>query len=139
MNISARNKIHGKIELIESGKVNTQVYIKLKSGYIIVSVITNSAVNELELKIEDEVSAIFKSSSVLLSTDNSLSISARNKFKGIIDSIDSGEINSEVIVDIGNNDKLVAVITNGSVNSLELKEGKEVSLIIKSSDIMIGK
>jgi len=139
MNISARNKIHGKIELIESGKVNAQVYVKLKSGSTIVSVITNSAVNELELKIDDEVSAIFKSSSVLLSTDNALSISARNKFKGVIDSIDVGEVNSEVVVDIGNNDKLVSVITSGSINSLKLKKSTEVSLIIKSSDVMIGK
>lgn len=139
MNISARNKIHGKIELIESGKVNAQVYVKLKSGYTIVSVITNSAVKELELKIDDEVSAIFKSSSVILSTDNALSISARNKFRGKIDSIYTGEVSSEVVVDIGNDDKLVSVITSSSVNFLELKEGTDVSLIIKSSDIMIGK
>lgn len=139
MNISARNNIHGNVELVEKGKVNSQVYIKLKSGYTIVSVITNSAVNELELKEGDDVSAIFKSSSVMLSTDNALSISARNKFKGTIDSIDAGEVNSEVVVDIGSEDKLVAVITSGSVETLELKEGKEVSLIIKSSDIMVGK
>jgi len=139
MNISARNKIHGKVELIEGGKVNSQVYIKLKSGYTIVSVITNSAKKDLDLKVDDDVSAIFKSSSVILSTDNALSISARNKFKGKIDSIHKGEINSEVVVDIGNNDKLVAVITSGSVETLELEEGREVSLIIKSSDIMVGK
>ena len=139
MNISARNKIHGKIELIESGKVNAQVYVKLKSGYTIVSVITNSAVKELELKLGDEVSAIFKSSSVILSTDNALSISARNKFKGIIDAVSFGEVNSEVVVDIGNDDKLVAVITSSSVDALDLKKDKEVSLIIKSSDVMIGK
>jgi len=139
MNISARNKIHGQVEFIESGKVNAQVYVKLKSGYTIVSVITNSAVKELELKIGDDVSAIFKSSSVILSTDSALSISARNKFKGKIDSIGEGEVNSEVVVDIGNNDKLVAVITSSSVSSLDLKIGMEVSLIIKSSDIMIGK
>jgi molybdate transport system regulatory protein len=139
MNISARNNIHGRVELIELGKVNAQVYIKLKSGYTIVSVITNSAVNELDLKIGDDVSAIFKSSSVLLSTDNALAISARNKFKGKIDHIGAGEVNSEVVVDIGSDDKLVAVITSSSVDTLGLKEGKEVSLIVKSSDVMIGK
>ncbi|MBN2781912.1 MAG: TOBE domain-containing protein [Campylobacterales bacterium] len=139
MNISARNQIHGKVELIESGKVNAQVYIKLKSGYTIVSVITNSAVKELELDVGDDVSAIFKSSSVMLSTDNAISISARNKFRGTIDSIQVGEVSSEVVVGIGNNDKLVAVITSGSLDRLGLKEGKEVSLIIKSSDVMVGK
>ena len=139
MNISARNKIHGVVELIESGKVNAQVYVKLKSGYTIVSVITNSAVKELELAIGDDVSAIFKSSCVLLTTDSALAISARNKFRGVIDSIANGEVSSEVVVDMGNGDKLVAVVTAGSVKSLELKEGREVGLIVKSSDIMIGK
>lgn len=139
MNISARNQIHGKVELIESGKVSAVVYIKLKSGYTIAFVITNSAVKELELKVGDDVSAIFKSSSVLLSTDKEVCISARNKFRGVICEIYTGEVSSEVVVDIGNDDKLVSVITTSSVNTLGLEKGKEVTLIIKSSDVMVGK
>ena len=61
MQISARNQISGIVELITNGTVNAEVYIKLKSGHTIVSVITNTAVNNLDLNLGDEVVAIFKS------------------------------------------------------------------------------
>ena len=139
MQISARNQISGAVELISKGTVNAEVYIKLKSGYTIISVITNTAVNNLDLKLGDEVVAIFKSSTVLLSTDISLNISARNKFEAIVDSINKGEINSEVVLDIGNGDKIASIITTSSLENLDLKKGTQASAIIKSSDIMIGK
>lgn len=139
MQISARNQIAGIVELISNGTVNAEVYIKLKSGYTMISVITNTAVNNLDLKLGDEVVAIFKSSTVLITTDISLNISARNKFQGTVDSINQGEINSELIIDIGNGDKIASVITTNSIDRLTIKEGAQVSAIIKASDVMIGK
>ncbi len=59
MQISARNQLEGKVDLIQQGKVNSEVYIKLKSGYTMVSVITNDAVNDLKLKSGDSVIAFF--------------------------------------------------------------------------------
>lgn len=139
MQISARNQIQGVVEHIEHGKVNSSIYLKLKSGYTLVSVITNSATENLNIKENDEVVAIFKSSGVLVTTDLSLNISARNKFQGVISEINLGDINSEIIIDIGNGDKIASVITKNATGSLDLKVGDNVSAIIKSSDVMIGK
>lgn len=139
MQISARNQIQGIVEHIEKGKVNSSVYVKLKSGYTLVSVITNGAVENLNLKEKDEVVAICKSSAILLTTDISLNISARNKFQGKITQINIGEINSEILVDIGSGDKIASVITKNATGSLDLKVGDSVVAIIKSSDVMIGK
>jgi len=139
MQISARNQIRGVVELIQEGKVNAEVYVKLRSGYTLVSTVTKTAVHNLDLKIDDEVTAFFKSSTVLITTDLTLNISARNKFQGKIESIHQGEINSEVIIDIGNQDRVASVVTSNSINSLKLKVGESVSAIIKASDIMIGK
>jgi len=104
-----------------------------------VSVITNGAIDNLELDIGDDVVAIIKSSSVLVSTDINLSISARNKFQGVITDIILGDINSEILIDIGNGDKIATVITKNSTENLDLKVGDSVLAIIKSSDVMIGK
>lgn len=138
MQISARNQIRGIVEHIERGKINSSVFAKLKSGYSLLSVITNDAVESLNLNNGDEIVAIFKSSSVLVTTDLTLNISARNKFQGKVERINMGEINGELILDIGG-DKIAAVITAAAVKSLNLKEGDSVSAIIKSSDVMIGK
>lgn len=139
MQISARNQITGIVEAIEMGTVNAEVHIKLKSNNILVSIITNTAVQNLDLKVGDEVVAIIKSSNVFISTDENLQLSARNKFQGIVDSINQGGINSEIVIDIGNGDKIVAIITTSSVNSLNIKEKSKVGAIIKASDVMIGR
>lgn len=139
MQISARNQIQGVVEYIETGKVNSSVYIKLKSGYSLVSVITNGAVDNLHLQIDDEVVAIFKSSSVLLTTDITLNISARNKFQGVIKEIHLGEINSEVLIDTGNSEMIASVVTSNALRDLGLKVGDSVSAIIKASDVILGK
>jgi molybdate transport system regulatory protein len=138
MQISARNQIQGVVELIHKGAVNAEIYIKLKSGYTLVSTITKNAIINLDLKEKDEVTAFFKSNNVVLTTDITLSISARNKLQGTIVSVNEGEVNSEVVIDIGG-DKVASVITSTSIKSLRLKEGTTVNALIKASDVMIGK
>lgn len=138
MQISARNQISGVVELIEIGTVNATVYIKLKSGYTMVSVITVGAVENLNLEIGDEVIVIIKSSAVLITTDISLSISARNKLNGVVENIHLGEVNSEVIINIGG-DLIASVITKNAVGELDVKIGDKVTAVIKSNDVMIGK
>ncbi|QOP40733.1 TOBE domain-containing protein [Sulfurimonas marina] len=139
MKISARNQLSGIVEYLEEGTVNTSVYIKLQSGYTLVSVITNTAVEDLNLQLGDEVLAFFKSSSALITTDVTLNISARNKFQGKIEEIKEGRVTAEIDIAIGNTDKIASVITKVSTNSLGLKIGDNVSAIIKASDIMIAK
>ncbi len=139
MQISARNQIQGTVESLEYSEVNAQVHIKLKSGNTLVSNITKNAALDLEINEGDEITAFFKSSNVLISTNSSLVLSARNKFEGKVTNITKDKINSELVIDIGNADSLVSIITTNAINSLELKEGMTVNAIIKSSDIMIGR
>lgn len=139
MQISARNQIIGTIEKISLGAVNAEIQMKLKSGKSIVSIITNSSVENLGLAINDEVVAVIKSSNVLLSTQTNLKLSARNSLNGNIEEIIIGSVNAEVVVNIGNEDKIVAIVTINSIENMGLKVGASVDVIIKASDIMIGK
>ena len=120
MQISARNQIRGVVSSLIFSEVSAQVEVKLKSGNYLVSNITKTAVQDLNIKKGDEVTAFFKSSNVLISTDLNMAISARNKFEGKISSIREDLVNSELVVDIGNADSIVAVITTNSIKKLEL-------------------
>ena len=140
MQISARNQIIGTIEKISLGAVNSEIQMKLKSGKSIVSIITNSSVENLGLAINDEVVAVIKSNNVLLSTtQNDSKINEINNLKGNIEEINIGSVNAEVVVNIGNEDKIVAIVTINSIENMGLKVGASVDVIIKASDIMIGK
>ncbi len=65
--------------------------------------------------------------------------SARNELKGTITEIKSGKINSEVILSIGGDATLTAVITNDSVEDMALKIGDSIYAIIKAPFVMVAK
>ena len=67
-----------------------------------------------------------------------MKLSARNILKGKVIKIITGAVNSEVTLELPGGTQLVSIITNSSVASLELKEGKEAYAIIKASNIMVG-
>ena len=66
-----------------------------------------------------------------------MQISARNQLKGTVRSVKLGTIMSEVTVDVGGQE-IVAAITRGSAEALGLREGSEVTVIIKATEVMIA-
>jgi len=66
-----------------------------------------------------------------------MKISARNQIKGRIKTVRTGTIMAEVEVAIEAAD-LTALITRGSVEKLSLHEGDDVTIIIKSTEVMVG-
>jgi molybdopterin-binding protein len=67
-----------------------------------------------------------------------MKISARNILKGKIVRVVHGAVNSEVTIVLPGGTQLVSIITNTSVDTLGLTEGKEAYAIIKASSVMIG-
>ena len=65
-------------------------------------------------------------------------ISARNILKGKIKKITHGAVNSEITIELLGGIEIVSIITKSSAERLGLKNGKEVSAIIKASSVMIG-
>jgi molybdate transport system regulatory protein len=68
-----------------------------------------------------------------------MKISARNVLPGTVASVAQGAVNAEILLTLRGGETVAAVITNESVDSLELQQGKSVFAIIKASDVMIGK
>lgn len=69
MKISARNVFEGKIEGIEVGAIMSSVKIKVESPEIITAIITKESIEKLNLKEGDTVSAIIKSTEVMVGKD----------------------------------------------------------------------
>ena len=139
MQISARNQLMGKVAFFRHTNVSAEVGIDLKSGVNLVSSITNSALEELCIEVGDEVVAIFKAPSVLIAKAEAMATSARNRLDGKIVDIKEGEVNSQVVIDIGGGDVVVSTITTDSVKNLGLQIGLCVSGLIKASSILVGK
>lgn len=68
-----------------------------------------------------------------------MTISARNRVSGKVVSLTLGNVMAEVIVEAANGHRIVAAITRRSVYEMGIKEGDEVTAVIKSTDVMIEK
>jgi molybdopterin-binding protein len=67
-----------------------------------------------------------------------MELSTRNQLQGTVKSIRTGTIMAEVVVDVGGQE-VVSAITRGSVEKLQLAEGDAVTVLIKSTEVMLGK
>jgi molybdopterin-binding protein len=67
-----------------------------------------------------------------------MQISARNQLKGRVKEVVLGTVMAEVVVDVGGQE-VVAAITRRSAEALGLKVGDTVTVLIKATEVMIGK
>jgi molybdate transport system regulatory protein len=98
--------------------------------------------SSLERTYENAFSAFSK---VELDTDRFFKIvkglcmktSARNQIAGVVKRVVKGIVNTEVIIDVGYDLDIVAVITNYSTDELSLSEGTEVIILVKASALIL--
>lgn len=68
-----------------------------------------------------------------------MKISARNQIAGTIIEIRPGAVNGTVKVDIGGGNVVTSSITEEAIADLQLAIGDRVTVIVKASDVLIGK
>jgi molybdopterin-binding protein len=66
-----------------------------------------------------------------------MKLSARNQLKGTVTSVNKGEAIANVVLDVDGS-RLVASITVEAADELGLREGAQVTAIVKASDVMIA-
>ena len=62
--------------------------------------------------------------------------STRNRLPGTITEVVKGEAAAKVTLQVGDN-HMVALITRESADELDLEPGKEVTALIKATDVMV--
>jgi molybdate transport system regulatory protein len=66
-----------------------------------------------------------------------MKVSARNRLEGTVSAVHPGPVNTEVVLDLGGNDRLVAVVTSESAKTLGLAVGKRAMGIVKAPSVTI--
>ncbi len=66
-----------------------------------------------------------------------MKLSARNQLPGVVRAVTLGSVMAEVVVDVAGSE-VVAAITRGSAEHLNLQQGKAVTVIIKSTEVMLA-
>ena len=133
--ISARNKIKGKITKINEAKISIDA-----NGDKLSAIITKSQIANMGLKEGMEAYIVVKDTSVLLGNPNMEESCncASNMIKGTITNIKKGEILSVVSVDSNNGNKFVAEISNDAVERLKIDVGSKTTVFFKALSCLVG-
>ncbi len=68
-----------------------------------------------------------------------MQLSGRNQLEGKITSVELGAVMANVKIEVSEPNVITAVITKESAEKLGLAEGDDVTAIIKSTEVIVGK
>lgn len=140
MTTSARNALAGRIKTVRKGAVNTEAILDIGDGTELTAIITNESAAALRLKKGAAAYALIKASWVILTTEGDASIrtSARNRLCGKVAKLETGAVNSEVVLALPGGKHLTSVITNESARALGLETGMTACGLIKASHVILA-
>ena len=139
MKTSARNQFLGVVTQLKTGAVNDEVELEIAHGHKIVAIITHASAESLGLKVGASAFALIKASSILVVTDaEGAKFSARNFLQGTVSRLQTGAVNTEVVIDLIGGGSVAAIITNESSKNLGLAVGGAASAIFKASSVILG-
>ncbi|WP_175965928.1 TOBE domain-containing protein [Burkholderia sp. BCC0322] len=141
MKTSARNQLFGKVASIVRGTVNDEVTLTLPGGQPIVAVLTHESADALGLQVGAHACALVKASWVVLGVDDGepgMKVSARNQLRGSVETVAAGAVNSEVTLALDGGGTLTAVVTNDSVDALQLDAGRQAIALFKASSVILA-
>jgi len=67
-----------------------------------------------------------------------MALSARNMIKGTVMDVKEGQVMAEVVVEVAPGVEIASAITTNSVKKLGIEKGKEVTVVIKATSVMLG-
>jgi molybdate transport system regulatory protein len=139
MKSSARNQFSGTVKEVLMGAVNGEVHVGLKGGETIVATITKDSVENLGIKTGSTVLALVKAPQIIVVSDfGGYKISARNQLQGVITEVKHGAINSEIDIELKGGEKIVATVTNDSVETLGLHKGQTATAVFKAGAVLLA-
>jgi len=138
MQTSARNQFLGTVTSVKTGAVNDEVILDIGGGDQLAAIITHESTLHLGLAPGVEAYALIKAPWVILTTDDSMKTSARNRLCGTVARCQEGAVNGEVIVELPGGKTVAAIVTNDSIHSLGLKVGVRACALIKASHIILA-
>src|SRR5574337_1026067 len=131
------NRLCGTIVSVTQGQIHAHVQILWKDIPLSV-IITKASCEDMHLSVGDTIYVLIKGTDIMLAKSFSGMLSARNRAKGVVRQIIQGDVLSKIFVE-SQGDMLHAIITNASLKDMDIRNGDEVTAIVKSTESILSK
>jgi molybdate transport system regulatory protein len=134
---SARNQFFGTVEQISPDPIQELVYIRLANGNTVIkAAITKRSVDNLRLTPGKEVLTLIKAPWITLS--NAKADDEDNQLPGTIASLQRGEKNSEVIIELEGGEQLCAMVHNQALQAISAEIGMAVFAQFSAESVILA-
>jgi molybdate transport system regulatory protein len=139
MRTSARNALRGTVAAIQADRLQAEVAVRVSDDTTIVASVTAESLRELGLCEGREAVVLIKAPFVVIARDSEgLKTSARNALPGRVLRCETGDVQAEVVVDIGGGKTLAATISAHSARALQVAPGLPVRALIDSAHVIVA-
>ena len=136
--ISTRNVFQTIIEKIKKGSVDVELSLRAASGAVIKALVTNDAAKELELESGKKVLALIKAYAITVTLPTKTDIQDGNSLLGEVSRVTKAKDNFEIVLNIGDNRSLTAVISREQAEKLSIKNGSKLRAHFDPKDVIIA-
>lgn len=131
------NKIWGKVEEFHVHGGLTEVILLLEGNIRLISLVIETPDTSSYLEVGKRISAVFKETEVILAKGSFTGLSMTNRFQAKVQGLEPGRLLSRVSLE-SKAGTLSAILSKRDVDSMKLKSGDEVTVLLKSNEVMIG-
>jgi len=135
---SARNQLVGTLVKLRLDEVSAEATLQLDDQLQVVATVTRDSAEALGLRIGQEAQALVKASSVLLSTEPEMRISAVNRLWGQVARVHEGPVDAEVTLLLPRERTIASVITRDSAKRLDLTPGRPACAVFAASSVILA-
>src|SRR5215813_2229086 len=124
MEITACNQLEGTVAEMRPGKATTHLRVRTRRHGDFEVVATSSSVEEMALRVGDDVVLMFREVDVILMRGDA-AVSAVNRFTGRVLDIKKGTVTAELPLAV-NEDRIVVVVARSAAEKMEITIGDAV-------------
>jgi len=130
------NILPGKIESVKVNGSLSLVHIMVGTTRL-TAIVIDTPETAPYLKPENNIKVIFKETEVMVGKGTDHEISLQNKLVGTIQSIESGDLLSKLVLDTKAG-TVTSIITTNAVDQLQLEKGSLITAMIKTNEMMLS-
>ncbi|MBS0847687.1 molybdenum-dependent transcriptional regulator [Citrobacter sp. JGM124] len=136
---SARNQLFGTVVKRHHEQVQQQIEILLTDGKTrLKAAITQQSADRLTLHEGKEVLVLIKAPWIALTTQPETVPASDNQLAGVISTIEQGQEQSEILIQLADGQILCATVPNSHVQQQSLKQGAEVTAFFNADRVIIA-
>ena len=136
---SVRNQLVGTVERIKPRMYHGEVWLKLKGGDKVLSILTLESISRMGLVEGSQAFILIRAPHlIVVREDSKLQFSAANRLCGKVVAFNHARLISEMTLALPGGDLLKAAIPHEAVTELNLKEGDRLCGIFKATNVILA-